>query len=74
MTSYSLHPGVIKTELGRHWQNWFPCLGTLLSAPSTLLMKTPTEGAQTTLYCALTPGLEALSGHYFRYGAGKLLV
>lgn len=71
VTSYSLHPGVIRTELGRHWQNWFPLLGPLLSAPSLLLMKTPTEGAQTTIYCSVMPGLEALSGRYFSDCAEK---
>ncbi|CAL8288094.1 unnamed protein product [Merluccius merluccius] len=61
----SLHPGVIRTELGRHVETWFPLMGVLMTAPSMLLMKTPTQGAQTSIYCAVTPGLEALSGGYF---------
>ncbi|KAG7282976.1 hypothetical protein CRUP_028493 [Coryphaenoides rupestris] len=65
VTALSLHPGVIRTELGRHVESWFPLLRTLLAAPSMLLMKTPTQGAQTSIYCAVTPGLEALSGGYF---------
>ncbi|CAL8249786.1 unnamed protein product [Boreogadus saida] len=65
VTAYSLHPGVIRTELGRHVESWFPLLGVLLRAPSMLLMKTPTQGAQTSIYCAVTPGLEKLSGGYF---------
>ncbi|XP_056900309.1 retinol dehydrogenase 13 [Takifugu flavidus] len=71
VSSFSLHPGVIRTELGRHVHGWFPMLGTLLSLPSLLLMKTPTQGSQTTLYCALTPGLEQLSGRYFSDCAEK---
>ncbi|KAG9345319.1 hypothetical protein JZ751_009865 [Albula glossodonta] len=58
VTSYSLHPGVIRTELSRHVETWFPMLKALLTAPSILLMKTPWEGAQTSIYCAVTEGLE----------------
>ncbi|XP_028281026.1 retinol dehydrogenase 12 [Parambassis ranga] len=65
VSSFSLHPGVIRTELSRHVEGWFPLLGVLLRLPSLLLMKTPTQGCQTTLYCALMPGLERLSGRYF---------
>ncbi|XP_029958087.1 retinol dehydrogenase 12 [Salarias fasciatus] len=65
VTSFSLHPGVIRTELGRHVEGWFPMLGAILRLPSLLLMKTPWQGCQTTLYCAVTPGLEDRSGQYF---------
>ncbi|XP_045061649.1 retinol dehydrogenase 12-like isoform X1 [Coregonus clupeaformis] len=65
VTSYSLHPGVIRTELTRHVETWFPMLRAILSAPSVLLMKTSTQGAQTSIYCAVTPGLEHKSGCYF---------
>uniref|UniRef100_A0A668UM70 Uncharacterized protein n=1 Tax=Oreochromis aureus TaxID=47969 RepID=A0A668UM70_OREAU len=71
VSSFSLHPGVIRTELGRHVEGWFPLLGLLLKLPSLLLMKTPWEGCQTTLYCAVTPGLEELSGCYFSDCAEK---
>ncbi|KAL7393868.1 hypothetical protein ABVT39_017177 [Epinephelus coioides] len=69
--SFSLHPGVIRTELGRHVHGWFPLLGALLSLPSLLLMKTPYQGCQTTVYCAVMPGLESLSGRYFSDCAEK---
>ncbi|XP_041649439.1 retinol dehydrogenase 13 [Cheilinus undulatus] len=71
VSAFSLHPGVIRTELGRHVHSSFPLLGALLSLPSLLLMKTPWQGSQTTLYCALTPGLEAKSGSYFSDCAEK---
>ncbi|KAM3872919.1 retinol dehydrogenase 13 [Diretmus argenteus] len=71
VTAYSLHPGVIRTELGRHVESWFPLLGALLAAPSLLLMKTPTQGCQTSVYCAVTPGLEERSGGYFSDCAEK---
>ncbi|XP_072536148.1 retinol dehydrogenase 13 [Salminus brasiliensis] len=65
VSSYSLHPGVIRTELGRHVESWYPLMKTLLSLPSILLMKTPWQGAQTSIYCAVTEGLENKSGGYF---------
>lgn len=71
VTSYSLHPGVIRTELSRHLESRFPVLGVLLSAPSRLLMKTPLQGAQTSIYCAVTPGLESQTGRYFSDCAEK---
>ncbi|XP_034409916.1 retinol dehydrogenase 13 [Cyclopterus lumpus] len=71
VSAFCLHPGVIRTELGRHVEGWFPLLGALLRLPSLLLMKTPSEGSQTTLYCALTPGLDGQSGRYFSDCAEK---
>lgn len=67
MSAFCLHPGVIRTELGRHVESWFPLLGALLRLPALLLMKTPWQGCQTTVFCAVTPGLEDRSGCYFRY-------
>ena len=66
VTSFALHPGVIRTELGRYVQTRFPLLSALLSAPALLLMKTPWQGAQTSIYCAVTQGLENKTGCYFR--------
>ncbi|KAM8870160.1 retinol dehydrogenase 13 isoform 2-T2 [Spinachia spinachia] len=71
VSSFCLHPGVIRTDLGRHVEGWFPLLGALLRLPSLLLMKTPTQGCQTTVYCAVTPGLEHQSGRYFSDCAEK---
>ncbi|XP_030641169.1 retinol dehydrogenase 12 [Chanos chanos] len=71
VTSYSLHPGVIRTELSRHVESSYPFLKMLLSLPSFLLMKTPWEGSQTTIYCAVTEGLESKSGCYFSDCAEK---
>ncbi|XP_065671306.1 retinol dehydrogenase 11 isoform X1 [Hydra vulgaris] len=54
---YSLHPGIINTELGRHsflkYLLWLPCF------------KSPMQGAQTSIYCATKEGLENESGNYF---------
>lgn len=67
VTVYSLHPGVIRTELGRYVQTRHPLLSALLSFPALLLMKTPRQGAQTSIYCAVAEGLETHNGCYFRW-------
>ncbi|XP_035991514.1 retinol dehydrogenase 13 isoform X2 [Fundulus heteroclitus] len=70
VSAFCLHPGVIRTELGRHVEGWIPLLGAVLRLPALLLMKTPRQGSQTSVFCAVTPGLEDLSGRYFREGGG----
>ncbi|XP_075936925.1 retinol dehydrogenase 12, like isoform X1 [Anarhichas minor] len=61
VTTYSLHPGVVKTDLWRH-----------LSGPQQFLMKmvspftkNSSQGAQTSIYCAVEPSLEKESGGYY---------
>ncbi|KAF7708856.1 hypothetical protein HF521_017913 [Silurus meridionalis] len=66
LTSYSLHPGVINTDLIRHVKSKFPPLSSVLTFFSILLMKTPWQGAQTSIHCAVTEGLEKKFGCYFR--------
>ncbi|KTF93085.1 hypothetical protein cypCar_00009498 [Cyprinus carpio] len=62
VTCYSLHPGAIKTDIGRHSSLWWQ----LFMAPILLLFFSDVEsGAQTSLYCALQEGIEPLSGRYF---------
>ncbi|XP_054861632.1 dehydrogenase/reductase SDR family member 13-like isoform X2 [Amphiprion ocellaris] len=62
VTCYSLHPGFIKTEIARYYSLWFQ----LLFAPLVWLLAADADsGAQTSLHCALEPGIEHLSGHYF---------
>ena len=62
ITAYSLHPGAIKTNLGSN----FPLSKYL--APMVMMLikeKTIAEGAATTVYCAVKPGLESENGRYF---------
>ncbi|KAM3615983.1 uncharacterized protein V6R79_010539 [Siganus canaliculatus] len=62
VTCYSLHPGVIYTELCRSMNLW----QQLLIMPfAKLFFLHPEGGCQTTLYCALQEGIEPLSGRYF---------
>uniref|UniRef100_A0AAQ5YR96 Dehydrogenase/reductase (SDR family) member 13a, duplicate 3 n=1 Tax=Amphiprion ocellaris TaxID=80972 RepID=A0AAQ5YR96_AMPOC len=62
VTCYSVHPGIVRTELSRHvslWQKVF------IEPLARLLFLDPEAGAQTTLHCALQEGIEPLSGRYF---------
>lgn len=62
VTCYSVHPGVVRTELSRYvglWQRVF------IEPIARLLFLDPSTGAQTTLHCALQEGLEPYSGRYF---------
>ncbi|XP_030204547.1 retinol dehydrogenase 12 [Gadus morhua] len=58
---FSLHPGVVQSDLWRHQHRCIQVAVKLFG----WFTKTPLEGAQTTLYCALEPGLEGQSGGYF---------
>ena len=53
--------GSINTDLTRDAK----MLAMLLKPITTLFFKTPVQGSQTTLHCALQEGLEPLSGRYF---------
>ncbi|XP_060655209.1 retinol dehydrogenase 13-like isoform X2 [Drosophila nasuta] len=66
VTVNALHPGVVETELIRHvpiFNN--PIFGFLISPLIWLIFKTPKNGAQTTLYAALDPDLNGVTGLYF---------
>lgn len=58
---YAVNPGVVKTDVLRHMKKSVQFFVKTFG----LLIKTPAEGAYTTLYCALTPGLP--SGAYYRF-------
>ncbi|CAN9506421.1 unnamed protein product [Ophioblennius macclurei] len=61
VTTYSLHPGVVQTDLWRHLNGPQQCFMKLAS-PFT---KNSVQGAQTTIYCAVEPKLENESGGYY---------
>ncbi|KAM4044497.1 dehydrogenase/reductase SDR family member 13 [Anomaloglossus baeobatrachus] len=62
VTCYSVHPGVVRTSLGRNLPKWFL---VPIYPFAWLLLKTPMEGAQTSIYCAVQEGIEMYSGRYF---------
>lgn len=59
-----LHPGIIYTELGRYMEIslW---MKILLLPVGLLILKTPWQGAQTTIYCAVDKEVDGVSGFYF---------
>lgn len=64
VTVNSVHPGVVKTELGRYLIHSY--LRRLMEPALYFIFKTPRSGAQTSLALALDPDLEKVTGKYFR--------
>ena len=63
----ALHPGVVRTEIGRDFrilQMWI--VKPLLWFVSYFFFKTATSGAQTSVYCAVAEELKEVSGEYFK--------
>ncbi len=58
-TANALHPGVIRTNLGRHDQ------ARIDAMISTMRMKSIAQGAATQVYVATHPDVAGLSGRYF---------
>ncbi|XP_075840130.1 retinol dehydrogenase 14 [Microtus pennsylvanicus] len=59
-----LHPGIVRTNLGRHIH--IPLLARpLFNLVSWAFFKSPLEGAQTSIYLASSPEVEGVSGKYF---------
>jgi len=73
ITVYSLHPGVIATELIRHMEERYGMLFRCVIPLFNWVIKTPFHGAQTTLYCCLEEKLSAVSGLYYSDCAEKAL-
>ncbi|XP_061414468.1 retinol dehydrogenase 13-like isoform X1 [Lethenteron reissneri] len=72
VTVNSLHPGVVKTEVGRHVLDGVAAWKCAMLYPLVLLLlKTPPQGAQTSIYCAVAEELEDVSGLYFSDCAPK---
>lgn len=60
--AYSVDPGTVNTEITRHLMR---PLANLVKAFS-FLIKTPAEGAYTTIYCTVTPENQLLTGGYYK--------
>ena len=69
VTCYTLHPGVIETEIFRDFfkgDNLFYTMFQILAWPFVkLVMKNAWQGAQTTIYCAVDESLDGISGKYY---------
>jgi len=65
VNSYALHPGVIATELGRHFGDTYGCFAQCLGNCIKPLLKTPESGAQTSIFCAVDESIAEHSGRYY---------
>jgi len=66
VSTYAVHPGIIRTELGRHMDSvYFRGSRKLAATLGYFFYKTPDQGAQTTLHCALEPSLSSQTGLYY---------
>lgn len=69
VTTNALHPGIVKTEIGRHMGLESSIMASIFVKPLlSFFLKSPEQGALTTLFVALDPSLEKVSGKYFRCG------
>ncbi|KXJ29687.1 Retinol dehydrogenase 11 [Exaiptasia diaphana] len=68
VTTYAVHPGIVTTELGRRLPLW---QRIIMKSVAWLVAKNPKQGAQTTLYCAVSEELEGVSGKYYSDCAEK---
>ncbi|NWW83686.1 RDH12 dehydrogenase, partial [Rhynochetos jubatus] len=60
LTANALHPGSVHSELVRH-----SSVMTWLWKIFSFFLKTPWEGAQTSVYCAVAEELDSVTGQYF---------
>ena len=66
ISSFALHPGVVRTKIGvkntKGWVNW----GWKILTSLPIFTISEKQGAATSLYAALSPKLEGVSGKYLR--------
>ncbi|XP_015246115.1 PREDICTED: retinol dehydrogenase 12 isoform X2 [Cyprinodon variegatus] len=60
VTVNSVHPGTVNSDLTRH-----STLMMILFTVFSMFLKTPQEGAQTSIYCAVAEELHSVSGKHF---------
>ncbi|KAK5886859.1 hypothetical protein CesoFtcFv8_017851 [Champsocephalus esox] len=60
VTVNSVHPGTVNSDLTRH-----STLMTIFFSVFSTFLKTPREGAQTSIYCAIADELHSISGKHF---------
>lgn len=62
VTVYAVDPGVVNTEITRHFMN--PLMA--LTKTFSFFLKTPAEGAYTSVYCAVEPESQLLTGGFYK--------
>ncbi|KAK3860412.1 hypothetical protein Pcinc_033532 [Petrolisthes cinctipes] len=72
VTTYSLHPGVVQTDLGRHiHQSVNGFIHWAFHFFGNFFFKTVKKGAQTTIYCAIDERIATHTGKYYSDCAEK---
>lgn len=67
VTTYAIHPGFVRTELSRERASMFSYpTRVCLFLSDFLFAKSPSQGAQTAVFCAVDPMEQNRSGHYYR--------
>lgn len=62
---YAVHPGIVKTDAQRYWKEAHPYLSIIGNWIMYWVFRTPKQGAQTILYCALDEKVLKESGLYY---------
>jgi NAD(P)-dependent dehydrogenase (short-subunit alcohol dehydrogenase family) len=68
VTATAVHPGVVRTNFGAEDQAWF---FAVISGVVRPFLKTPAQGAQTSIYLASSPDLDGVTGQFFANGKPK---
>jgi NAD(P)-dependent dehydrogenase (short-subunit alcohol dehydrogenase family) len=61
ITFNAVHPGAVKTEIGRDVSPWLQWV----LVPVYLFFRTPAQGAQTSVFLSVDPSVEGKSGGYY---------
>lgn len=64
VTSNYVHPGLVRTEIGRHLPTWQKSIMYTLYPLMYIFTKDPYHGAQSSLHACLSPDLEGVGGKY----------
>lgn len=62
ISTYSIHPGGVRTHIAEKNVSWYMKLGWIILKP---LMISVEEGASTSIYLASSPEVENITGHYW---------
>ncbi|XP_072103038.1 retinol dehydrogenase 11-like [Mobula birostris] len=65
VTVNAVHPGLVWTNMLRCMMWHQPLFIRLMLVPFYFCLKTPKQGAQTSIHCAVAPDLEGVTGQYF---------
>uniref|UniRef100_A0A3Q0SPK9 Zgc:64106 n=1 Tax=Amphilophus citrinellus TaxID=61819 RepID=A0A3Q0SPK9_AMPCI len=70
ITANSVHPGVVMTEVLRHYPRWIRWSFNIIGF---FFFKSPEEGAVSPIYCAVAEELEGVTGKYFHSDCSLVL-